>query len=181
MVSQQTTNRILPVAAAVSIPVIIVGARLILGDGIPLQALAVMASAWALALVWTAMHMAQKAREAELQPAAETGVEAVRVDVVAEAMALLESMRAPQEPRQIEVMSEVGVCPRGLKVEPTFSVDSDGRLSVPICRVAVEALEPLVTVAPGTEDFQPQVSCICPQEGVHLTFAVGSNGAAAAG
>ncbi len=165
-------------ATMIAFAVIIVGALVILRDGLPPQALAVMGGAGAMALVWGIMLMAAERKEVRSQSAAPALTE-VLVSGLLETTSLemLQSMPAPSVPITVAVTNAVGVCPRGLTVGDTVSIDARGRLTRPLCRTAVEALQGSLRAPIEARDFDRRVSCHCPVAGPGLTFAVRPTGA----
>lgn len=157
----------------IAFAVIIVGALVLLRDGLPPQALAVMVGAGAMALVWGIMLMAAERREIRSQGAAPVLTEApVSVLLEATSLQMLQAMRAPSVPITVAVTNAVGACPRGLTVGDTVSIDAHGHLGRPLCRTAVEALQEAFLAPIEARDLDRLVSCHCPIAGPGLTFAV---------
>ena len=165
-------------ATMIAFAVIIVCALVLLRDGLPPLALAVMGGAGAMALVWGIMLMAAERREIRSQGAAPVLTEApVSVLLETTALEMLRAMSAPSVPITVAVTSAVGVCPRGLSVGDTVSISRRGHLGRPLCRTAVEALQESLLTPIEARDFDPLVSCRCPVAGPGLTFAVRPVGA----
>ncbi len=165
-------------ATMIAFAVIIVGALVILGDGLPPQALAVMGGAGAMALVWGIMLMAAERKEVRRQSAAPVLTEApVSVLLEATSLEMLQAMPAPSVPITVSVTIAIGVCPRGLTVGDRVSIDASGHLARPVCRTAVEALQESLLTPMEARDSDPLVSCRCPIAGPGLTFAVRPAGA----
>jgi hypothetical protein len=167
-----------PVGVAVVFPVLIIGSMVTLGDGLPLQATAVMIGAFAMGLVWAGMSIASRVPETRL----ETTREAAMVADIVEAMetvpelGLTYELSAPTVPRSMSVTEAIGTCPRGLLLGDRIQVDADGRLSVPVCKTAAAALGSVLVQADGGSDFDGQVGCQCPVTGPGLTFSVETPG-----
>ncbi|MCH8206702.1 MAG: hypothetical protein IH956_06820 [Chloroflexi bacterium] len=164
---------VFPVATALGFPVIIIGGKLILGDALPLQAMAVMFGAYALALVWAAMGMTfvdegapANHEVASAAPAQTPGLE------------LLYTVPLQMAPATVGVVGAAGSCPWGLVVGDRLEVDALGRLSRPLCKTAVEALSAALRRSTPGSDFNAHVSCRCPLAGGHRTFEVGAPSAA---
>lgn len=165
-------------ATMIAFAVIIVGSLIILRDGLPPQALAVMGGAGAMALVWGIMLMAAERKEVRIQSAAPVLKEAhVSVLLKATSLEMLHAMPPPSVPITVAVTNAVGVCPRGLTVGDTVSIDARGHLARPLCRTAVEALQESLLAPSEARDFDRRVSCYCPVAGPGLTFAVRPAGA----
>lgn len=165
-------------ATIIAFAVIIVGALVLLRDGLPPQALVVMGGAGAMALVWGIMLMAAERKEARSQSAAPFLTEApVSLLLETTSPEMLQAMPAPSVPVTVAVTNAVGVCPRGLTVGDTVSIDSRGHLARPLCRTAVEALQESLLAPREARDFDRLVSCHCPVAGPGLTFAVRPAGA----
>jgi hypothetical protein len=165
-------------ATMIAFAVIIVGALVLLGDGLPAQALAVMGGAGAMALVWGIMLMATERREARSQSAAPVLTDTpVSLLLETTSLEMLQAMPAPSVPITVAVTNAVGVCPRGLTVGDTVSINARGHLTRPLCRTAVEALQASLLDPKVARDFDRRVSCYCPVAGPGLTFAVRPAGA----
>ncbi len=165
-------------ATMIAFAVIIVGALVILRDDLPPQALAVMGGAGAMALVWGIMLMAAERKEIRSRSAAPVFTEAsLSLLLETTSLEMLQSMPAPSVPITVAVTNAVGVCPRGLTVGDTVSIDARGHLSRPLCRTAVEALQEALLAPIAAPDLDRLVSCHCPVAGPGLTFAVRPAGA----
>ncbi len=165
-------------ATMIAFAVIIVGALVLLRDGLPPQALAVMGGAGAMALVWGIMLMAAERKESRSPSAAPVLTEApVSVLLETTSLEMLQAMPAPTVPITVAVTNAVGVCPRGLTVGDTVSINARGHLSRSLCRTAVEALRESALATIEARDFDRAVSCRCPVAGPGLTFALRPAGA----
>ena len=142
--SKRSSDFGFPLATVMFFPLIIVGAWLILGDRLPIEALTVMIGVGAMGLVW-AIASIDFGRREEARAA-------MRVVVAQEPMlAPLLEVPALGEPRMVTIIGGVGICPRGLKVADRLDIDADGKLSAPLCRTAVEALSSLMKDDVGAE------------------------------
>ncbi len=165
-------------ATMIAFAVIIVGAQILLGDGLPPQALAVMGGAGAMALVWGVMLMAAERKEIRSQSAAPVLTDTpVSLLLETTSLDMLHAMPAPSVPINVAVTNAVGVCPRGLTVGDTVSINASGHLARPLCRTAVEALQASLLAPEAAPDLDRRVSCFCPVAGPGLTFAVRPAGA----
>jgi uncharacterized repeat protein (TIGR04076 family) len=77
----------------------------------------------------------------------------------------------PRSMTTINIVKVDGVCPRGFNVGDTIEIGSDGTLSNPMCRAAIEALRPAVLSERDSPDFQAMARCDCPVADTRLTFA----------
>lgn len=160
-------------ATMTAFAVIIVGALVILRGGLPPQALAVMGGAGAMALVWGIMLMAAERKEVRSQRAAPVLTDALgSVLLETTSLEMLQAMPAPSVPITAAVTAAVGVCPRGLTIGDSVSINARGHLTRPLCRTAVEALQGSLLAPIEARDFDRRVSCYCPIAGSGLTFAV---------
>jgi len=73
-------------------------------------------------------------------------------------------------PYDLAVVGAAGVCPRGLKVGDQIAVGKDGSPSVPLCQVAIAALDRAEIGGAGLS--AARASCVCPLEEQRVTFAV---------
>ena len=175
---RRTSGLAFLLATMIAFAIIIVGASVLLRDGLPPQALAVMGVAGAMALVWGIMLMAAERKEIRSQSAAPVLTKApVSVLLETTALEMLRAMPAPSAPITVAVTNAVGVCPRGLSVGDTVSISAGGHLGRPLCRTAVEALQESLLAPTEAPDFDLLVSCHCPVAGPGLTFAVRPAGA----
>ena len=170
---RRTPGLALLLATMIAFAVIIVGALVLLRDGLPPLALAVMGGAGAMALVWGIMLMAAERQEIGSQGAAPVLTEApVSALLETTALEMLRAMPAPSAPITVAVTNAVGVCPRGLTVGDTVKISARGHLGRPLCRTAVEALQESLLAPMEARDFDRLVSCHCPVAGPGLTFAM---------
>ncbi len=175
---RRTSGLMFLLATMIAFAVIIVGAMVLLRDGLPPQALAVMGGAGAMALVWGIMLMAAERKEVRSQRAAPVLTEApVSALLETTSLEMLQAMPAPSVPITVAVTDAVGVCPRGLTVGDTVSINARGHLARPLCRTAVEALQEALLAPIAAPDLDRLVSCHCPVAGPWLTFAVRLAGA----
>ena|GEM_PF-7008055 len=85
-------------------------------------------------------------------------------------LALVEHVTPPGEPITVEVVESGGVCPLGFAVGSTWLVDSQGRLSQPLCHPAAAAVASLVQRPKGKANGL-KAECVCPL-GRRLAFAI---------
>ena len=69
------------------------------------------------------------------------------------------------------VRSVGGICPLGFQPGKTWSVDSDGHLSRPLCRPAVDAISTALWER-DEEDLETGIVCHCPIGDQNLVFSV---------
>jgi hypothetical protein len=73
-------------------------------------------------------------------------------------------------PYDLAVVGAAGVCPRGLKLGDRIAVGEDGSPSVPLCQVAMAALDRAEIGGAGLSEAR--ANCVCPLEEQRVTFAV---------
>lgn len=163
---------VFPSIITLTFPVVIIGAWLLSGGTLPMQALIVMIGALAMSIAWTFMSLNGRTAkgEAGTRAASQAGMER---QLAIAGQALMESVYAisPSIGRaSFAITQAAGICPRGYQINDVFIVNAEGQLSRPLCKAAVGALEALAQDAEGGSGYTPQVSCICPMGGRHLTF-----------
>jgi hypothetical protein len=165
---------VLLVTVAAGLPAFI-GEKLLLGDGLPAQAMTFMFMANAMGLVWAGLIVTHRTVAEEGGAArAEATVEAVARERLP-ALELLDTVPYEAPAVSVLVTGGRGECPWGVQVGDRLEIDSGGRLSSPLCRAAVMALGPVLSQS--EEVGVAPVSCFSPLADRHRTFLAQAVGA----
>ena len=171
--NSRTFKLVIALAVAAGLPAMIIGEKLVLGDGLPVQAIAVMIAAYAVGLFWAGVGVA---RSTETVAGLAPGVDAA-VREHMPALELLDTVPYVAQPASVRVTGGSGACPWGLQVGDRLGIEAGGRLSSPLCRTAVAALGPALGRLEDGGDRGTAVSCRCPMADRHRTFLAQTIGA----
>ncbi|MDP6453296.1 MAG: hypothetical protein QF898_08320 [SAR202 cluster bacterium] len=143
----------IPIGVIIASAVIVSGAWLIAGDGLPSGAMIVVSMVGGVGTMWGVFNLSfRNSGGAGLERFYTLGFR-------------------PRSATSINIVAADGVCPRGFKINDTIEVGADGALSNSMCRVAVEALRPSILSRPDTPGFNAMPQCQCPIANTQLTFA----------
>lgn len=161
-------------AAAVGVPIALLGILYLGRVQLPSEALIVLLGVYVAGLTWMALHLSLFSQEAQRRPAPAPQRMRQAMAALAESLGLELVYGVPPPPSalSIAVVDSVGRCPLGLKVGDTLQVDAEGRLSSALCSSAVAALFPEMASPSGTPGADDRATCRCPLMAGGITFLV---------